>query len=80
MASSSTIKEAYNESVAVQGGSCHPQLNNAFLKTNTPGIAMTYAETCFLLAEAKVRGSFLLDLAYSGFQLLPSFLPSSKLM
>ena len=55
MASSSTIKEAYNESVAVQGGSCHPQLNNAFLKTNTPGIAMTYAETCFLLAEAKVR-------------------------
>ena len=52
MASSSTIKEAYNESVAVQGGSCHPQLNNAFLKTNTPGIAMTYAETCFLLAEA----------------------------
>ena len=42
MASSSTIKEAYNESVAVQGGSCHPQLNNAFLKTNTPGIAMTY--------------------------------------
>lgn len=55
MASSSTIKAAYGETVAVQGGSCHPQLNNAFLRSNAPGIAMTYAEVCFLLAEAKVR-------------------------
>jgi hypothetical protein len=32
-----------------------PQINNIFLKGNTPGVLMTYAETEFLLAEAKVR-------------------------
>ena len=32
-----------------------PQLNAAFLKSDIPGIIMTYAETELLLAEAKVR-------------------------
>lgn len=32
-----------------------PQVNNVFLKGNTPGVLMTFAEVEFLLAEAKVR-------------------------
>jgi hypothetical protein len=32
-----------------------PQINNLFLRGNTPGVLMTYAETELLLAEAKVR-------------------------
>lgn len=38
-----------------QDKSCRPQLNNAFLKGNAPGLLMTYAETQFLLSEAKAR-------------------------
>jgi hypothetical protein len=34
---------------------CRPQINNAFLKGNAPGILMSYAEVQFLLAEAKAR-------------------------
>jgi len=32
-----------------------PTLNNAFLKRNIPGVLMTYAETQFLLSEARAR-------------------------
>jgi len=35
--------------------SCRPQINNAFLKGDAPGVLMTYAEIQFLLSEAKVR-------------------------
>lgn len=33
-----------------------PKLANNFLKSNNPGVVMTFAETCFLLAEAKLKG------------------------
>jgi len=55
ISTSTTIKAAYGTSVAADGGSCRPQLNNVFLKMDIPGVAMTYAETCLLLAEAKFR-------------------------
>jgi hypothetical protein len=38
-----------------QDKSCRPQMNNAFLKGNVPGVIMTYPEVQFLLSEAKVR-------------------------
>ena len=38
-----------------QDKSCRPQLNNAFLKGNAPGLLITYAEVQLLLSEAKVR-------------------------
>ncbi len=38
-----------------QAKGCRPQLNNVFLKGNTPGVLMTYAEVQLLLAEAKSR-------------------------
>lgn len=34
---------------------CRPQINNAFLKGETPGIIISYAEVELLLAEANVR-------------------------
>lgn len=40
-----------------QDKSCRPQLNNAFLKGDAPGVLMTYAEVQLLLSEAKVRWS-----------------------
>ncbi len=36
---------------------CRPQISNDFLKGDSPGVLMTYAETQLLLAEAKVRWS-----------------------
>lgn len=33
-----------------------PKLANNFLKSSNPGVVMTFAETCFLLAEAKLKG------------------------
>ena len=38
-----------------QDKATRPQINNVFLKGNTPGIIMTYSETQFLLCEAKTR-------------------------
>ena len=55
VSNSTTIKAAYGTNTMADGGSCRPQLNNVFLKLNIPGVAMTYAETCLLLAEVKVR-------------------------
>lgn len=34
---------------------CRPVINNAFLRTDVPGVIMTYAETQLLLAEARAR-------------------------
>lgn len=33
-----------------------PKLANSFLRSDNPGVIMTYAEVCFLRAEAAVRG------------------------
>lgn len=38
-----------------QDKACRPQVNNAFLRGNAPGVLLTYAEVQLLLAEAKVR-------------------------
>ena len=38
-----------------QDKSCRPQVNNAFLKGDTPGVLITYPEVQLLLCEAKVR-------------------------
>lgn len=40
-----------------QDKACRPQVNNAFLKGETPGIIISYAEVELLLAEANVRWS-----------------------
>lgn len=55
LSTSTTIKAAYGKNVMADGGSCRPQLNNAFLKMNNPGVMITYAEVCFLMAEIKTR-------------------------
>lgn len=38
-----------------QDKACRPQLNNAFLRGDAPGMLMSYAEVQLLLSEAKVR-------------------------